>query len=313
MALLRVQEGLGAPMTSDAAARAYRSIFLEEGWAHQKYYGWRLADDQPGLRVLTKKRAVFTRSLILLGRSGKEALAGAVRRAVGKAGLAEVVVHDFDGVLENAPNIAGRRFRAMTQRERLLNIATMVVDLTQDEDAILAAMSADYRRKIKKAEAQGVTIEAHSNPDEELRRAFIGAFTNFTAERGLKPADAAIVGKMYDNGDAILFVARKDGRIANFLHIYKAGDKAIFMYGVNLSKENDGAGQYLHWRAMLHLKSIGLGWYDFGGVVSFDSSDGIYNFKSKFGAIATSLGAEWMYAAPVLRMAKALAAKKIDR
>jgi len=28
--------------------RAYPSIFLDDCWAHQKYFGWRLVEDRPG-------------------------------------------------------------------------------------------------------------------------------------------------------------------------------------------------------------------------------------------------------------------------
>jgi hypothetical protein len=52
--------------------RVYRSIFLDDGWAHQKYFGWTLAKDRPGLRVLRKKRLAFTRSLMLLSKGGEE-------------------------------------------------------------------------------------------------------------------------------------------------------------------------------------------------------------------------------------------------
>ena len=98
---------------------------------------------------------------------------------------------------------------------------------------------------------------------------------------------------MYARGDALLFVAKKHGEITNYLHIYTTGSKAIFMYGVNPCKENDGAGQYLHWRAILRLKEMGLEWYDLGGVATQDANDGIFNFKSKFGAPLVSLGCEW--------------------
>jgi hypothetical protein len=109
----------------------------------------------------------------------------------------------------------------------------------------------------------------------------------------MRPVVGEALRQMYARGDAMLFVAKKRGAISNYLHVYTTGGKAFFMYGVNPSKENDGAGQYLHWRAILRLKEMGLDWYDLGGVAVKDARDGIYNFKSKFGAPLVSLGCEW--------------------
>ena len=296
--------------TPTTAPRAYRSIFLADGWAHQKYFGWSVAEDFPGLRVLRKRRAVFERSLILLGRDGREALDGTVARAAGWGGLSDIVIHDMDGLFETAPVIAGCAFRRAEQRERLLNIATMVIDLTSDEASILAGMSSDYRRKIKKAEASGVKVEAHAHPASPLVDDFAAAFKAFAGERGLNPADPKALGRMYDAGDAELLVASKNGVITNYLHLYKAGDTAIFMYGVNLSKENDGAGQYLHWQAVRHLKSQGVGWYDLGGVASLDPTDGIHNFKAKFGARLVELGSESIHSGAGVRLAQSLRAHR---
>src|SRR4051812_47054822 len=92
-------------------SRIYRSIFLADGWAHQKYFGWRVIADMPGLRVLTKRRAIFDRYLILLTKGGEAPLTGWVTRAAGKFGLSNIVVHDFDRLIVGVPIIAGRLFK----------------------------------------------------------------------------------------------------------------------------------------------------------------------------------------------------------
>jgi len=289
--------------TAAVQTRVYRSIFLEDGWAHQKYFGWTVVEDLPGLRILQKRRAVFTRSLILLTRGGCDRLAEAVVRTAGRAGLSDIMVHDFDEVYELAPEIAGSTFRRAEQRERLLNIATFAVDLRRSESEILAAMSSDYRRKIKKAPSAGIVVEAHPHPDAAMREVFFSAYASFAGVRGLKAPDPAAINAMYAAGDALLLVARKDGEISNYLHVYVAGETGVFMHGVNLSKLNDGAGQFLHWQAMRALKARGLGWYDLGGIAALDTTDGIYNFKKKFGGQLVRLGTEWRYTGAVLRRA----------
>ena len=291
---------------SNGKERVYNSIFLDKNWAHQKYYGWRVVQDQPGLRVLRKRRAVFSRSLILLTREGLGALDHAVKKERSRVGLAEIVIHDFDNTFAKPPNLAGVEFRCAEQKERLLNIATMAIDLTQDETEILAGMSSDYRRKIKKAKKNEVVVTPYPRPETKLQNAFSTGFKKFAKERNLRPFDPGTLARMYENGDGVLFVARKAGQVVNYLHIYRSQHSAIFMYGLNLSKQNDGAGQYLHWKAICYLKENGLSWYDLGGVASSDPADGIYNFKKKFGAPVVSLGAEWISTGSLIRTSKAL-------
>ncbi|MFY9656538.1 MAG: peptidoglycan bridge formation glycyltransferase FemA/FemB family protein [Methylocystis sp.] len=242
---------------------------------------------------MCKHHLLYRRYLILLKKGGEAELQRFLEELGAGFRLGDVTIHDFDEVLKHPLVIAGLRFHLAAKHERLLNIATFAIDLAQDEDALLAAMNSDYRRKIRIATSRGVSVEAHDKPSPELRASFVAAFNTFARTRGMRPIVGEALGQMYAHGDAMLFVARKRGAISNYLHIYTKGAKAFFMYGVNPSKENDGAGQYLHWRAILRLKEMGLEWYDLGGVAMQDARDGIYNFKSKFGAPIVSLGCEW--------------------
>ncbi len=291
--------------TQSSPPPSYRSIFLDEGWAHQKYLGWSQIEDHPGLRLLRKRRRPFVSNLVLLTRGGEESVPEVVANCRGPFGFGEIVIHDFDTVLSEAPEISGFRLHRAERGERLLNIATFVFDLTSSEEDILQAMSSDYRRKIKKAPSLGVTVEAHERPAPNLVAAFAEEFNAFARSRGLAPIDPKTLERMYAGGDAILFVARKQGETSNYLHLYKTATTAIFMHGVNLSKENDGAGQFLHWSAIRLLKEMGLSWYDLGGVASTDPSDGIHNFKAKFGLPLVQLGVEWTGAGPNVRLARA--------
>jgi hypothetical protein len=273
--------------------RAYSSIFLDDDWAHQKYLGWKLIESRAGLRLLCRRQFLFSRKLIFLTRGGEDRLAGylAANRAVGR--FEDVTIHDFDNVLSEPPEFGDWRFRPANSRERLLNIATFVIDLSLDEESIIRAMSSDYRRKIRKAPNLGVTVEAHDRPSPALQAAFVGAFKAFARPRRLKPIDPKALEAMYAGGDGILFVASRQGSICSYLHVYKTKETGMFMHGVNPSKDNDGAGQFLHWCAIRRLKAMGLRWYDFGGVATKDPSDGIYNFKVKFGGRLMDLGCEW--------------------
>lgn len=290
-------------MSTDARGRTYSSIFLSPDWAHQKHFGWRVAAEEPGLRVLTKRHSIIRRHLIMLTRGGELAAADYIERVCRPSALSDIVVHDFNAVSPANICFSGRTFRMTAQRERLLNVATFVVDLKCPEDAILAGMSSDYRRKIRKAEAAGVTVQFYSRPSSSLRNSFAGAFRALAAERALQPIDPVVLEAMYAAGDAILVVARKHGETTNYLHLYRAGCTGFFMYGVNLVKENDGAGQYLHFAIMRRLKADGLSWYDLGGVASCDPTDGIYTFKKKFGGHYVDLGMQWRWTGSAAKLA----------
>jgi hypothetical protein len=281
----------------------YRSIFLSTDWAHQRYFGWDVVADEPGLRILEKRRSLIVRYLFLLNSNGTDRLTEWIARLSGAISCADLIIHDFDDVLRTSDTVGGLRFQRAAPRERLLNIATFAIDLNRNSDDLMTAMSADYRRKIRKAPSMGITVSIYRKPSTQMQEQFVAAFRRFASERGLSGIDGKVLSAMYLAEQGLLLIARKAGQLSSFLHIYRAGEAASFMWGVSLSKENDGAGQYLHWQAMQSLKEDGVRWYDLGGIPSTDPNDGIFNFKRKFGGQLISLGTEWRFTGPVARTA----------
>ncbi|NNU43668.1 GNAT family N-acetyltransferase [Ramlibacter montanisoli] len=274
---------------------AYRSVFLDADSPHQRFFGWTAEEDQAGLRVLRKRYGVVNRSLVLLSAHGLPALPAVLRRTAGRITCADVYVHDFDDAIGDASLLAGLPFHRAAASERLLNVATFVIDLSQDESALRSAMSTDYRRKLRKAEGCGVEVEVHERPGEALLDEFLSAYAAMASERGLSPVRRDVVRRMYAQGCALLLAARRGAEATNFLHLYTTRDTGFFMYGVNPARENDGVGQFIHWRAMQELKARGLAWYDLGGVPSLDPANGIHQFKQKFGGQLVRLGSEWRH------------------
>ena len=279
-----------------AAARTYRPIFLSERWAHQRHLGWKLALDAPGLRLLTSKRGPFIKGLLLLSRDGQSKLQAALDIARADAPYAEVVIHDFDSVLGPTPTVGGLRWARAEPGERLLNVATIVIDLTRDADELLSDMSVRCRRYVRRAEAAGVEVEQHRHPADELVERFCSALRALASERNLGPPGLAAIRSMFQAGDAVLFVARRADAELNYLQVYTADCSAYAMNGVTLPAATAGSGKIIHWRAMQALKADGYEWFDLGGVPSQDATDGIYEFKRLFGGEFVSLGVEWRHA-----------------
>ena len=287
----------------------YQSIFLEDGWAHQKYYGWRQIVSEPGLRVLTRARGPLRRALILAHGLNSDALDAAIRRARVIDARTDLILHDFDDAGQDMRKVAGRDWRRATAAERLLNIATFVIDLARDDDALLAAMSSDYRRKIRKAREAGVAITAEESPSAATIDTFLSRFHDMADERGLARLDRAAIENMFSRGDLTLFSATQGGEVLNMLTAYRAGDKAIFLHGVGGDKRNDGSGQYLHFEVMRQLRARGLRWYDLGGLASTDEANGIFRFKKGFGGELVRLGCEYVSRPPLVRAVAGLRAR----
>lgn len=275
--------------------RKYKSIFLGSENPQFRYFGWQMQEDEPGLRVLCKRYGPFSRTLLLLGAAGLEALPKALLKLTNRSHWADLVVHDFDGSLNQPVVLNGLCFQMASATERLLNIATFVIDLTRDDTDLQAAMCTDYRRKVRKAEASGLKVQVYEKPKSRLVDKFHSAYSCMAAERGLAVVRREVLYRMYEDGHALLLIGLRGGEPCNFLHVYTSSETGFFMYGVNPKKENDGAGQFIHWRAIQELRSRGLTWYDLGGVPAVDPSNGIYQFKEKFGGQFVSLGREWRH------------------
>lgn len=273
----------------------YTSIFLDAEAPHQRFYGWQVAKDTRGLRVLCKRYGPVSRYLFLLSSAGQAPLAHAIADVGWRRGMCDLVVHDFDAVLGDSPVVAGIAFRNMGAQERLLNVATYVVDLGMDENQLFSQVHASFRRKIRRAEDAGLQVDVHDRPSPELLRSYFVAQAQFARSRGFHMVQGQAIEAMFASSKALLFTIERDGGVVSYLVVYTAGDTGFFLYGVNLQNQNDGAGPFLHWRIMCELKNRGLRWYDLGGVVSDEEGGGILEFKRRLGGQYVSLGAEYRH------------------
>src|SRR5262249_15202180 len=161
--------------------------------------------------------------------------------------------------------IAGRAWRRATDRERILNKATFVFDLSRDDDALIAAMSPHCRRKLRKAREAGLRVEIEDRPSSQSFERLMEKFERMAKEKDLRSPGRGTVRRMCDSGDLTLFQTLEGEEMLAAATAYRAGDKAIFLIGVSADKRNDGAGQLLHFEILRALRPRGVRWYDFGG------------------------------------------------
>ena len=286
-----------------APTRVYRSIFLDDDCALHKYYGWNV-DDEP-VRVLRKKRLGFTRSLVLLTKSCEAALPGAVARAGGRLGLADVTIHDFDGVLLGPPLLAGRAFRHAEQSERLLNIATYVIDLQETEETLWKKLGAKSRNAVRKAESEGVKFVNESD-FQGASASFYKLYGPIARQHNLSVPDRRILQRMNQDGNILCVScsnANGDGSTRMVNMIYLTTECGYYMLGARAAETPAGCGQLIQWRTILLLKRLGFSWYDLGGVQV--QKDPIHRFKKSLGGTFFNLGAEYKYESSAFKLARA--------
>ena len=288
---------------------SYTSIFFEPGWSHQKYYGWKSIASAEGFRVLVKRQGPVQRALVLASGMDQPTLAKRINDLRLCNPLGEVVLHDFDDAGQPSRLIGDHNFQRADNDQRLLNIATFVVDLAADEASLLQAMTPDCRRTIRRATEQGIAVASETKPGDAQIAAFLATYKIMASERGLQMPGHDVLARMFANQDLVLVTARLGEEILNSLMIYKAGDKALFLHGVGSDRRNPVSGPLIHWDAMRMLKAAGLRWYDLGGLATLDDSNGIYRFKKSLGGTLVHLGTEYLWRPPLVRLMRGAARK----
>jgi lipid II:glycine glycyltransferase (peptidoglycan interpeptide bridge formation enzyme) len=145
---------------------------------------------------------------------------------------------------------------------------TLITDLTQTDDALLAAMHEKTRYNVGLATRKGVTVTIGADNLDAVWPLF-----EQTASRGqfhLHPK--SYYEKMLASQVAFLAVAKFEGEIvaANIMIDY-AGMRT-YLHGASSDKHRNVMGPYLlHWELMRDAKATGLTAYDWWGVAPADS------------------------------------------
>lgn len=183
---------------------------------------------------------------------------------------------------------------------------TVTVDLTHDEDTLLAQMKPKTRYNIRLAERRGVTVRPGSTNDIDLlyrMYAQTAIRDNFTIRS--KAYYRKVWELFFSAGLAEPLVAEVAGEPVGGAVIFQFGGRAWYMHGMSLDAHREKMFTYrLQWEAMLRAKAAGCLSYDMWGAPdSFHEDDplwGVYRFKDGFGGqVVRTLGA-WDY--PVRRL-----------
>lgn len=193
-----------------------------------------------------------------------------------------------------------RFFAGAKKREAVQPAQTLIVDLAQDEEAILAAMHEKWRYNIRLAERKGVRVFMAGEHDASALDIFWNLLEETTDRDGFRAHGKEYYRAMLERlaGDpatdgktrpvARLVFAEHDGKVlaANLMLYF--GSTATYLHGASSRERREVmAPQLLHWKAMTDAKSWGYASYDFWGVAPEGAEDhpwaGITRFKRGFG------------------------------
>jgi peptidoglycan pentaglycine glycine transferase (the first glycine) len=184
---------------------------------------------------------------------------------------------------------------------------TIVLDLREGEDALLARMNQGTRRKIRQSQKNGIRYfeAAAADVDNFVK------LMHVTGERNdFYTHEAAYYRRAYDlfvPKDAALFLAEHEGDILAGVFVTHVGHTAQYLYGASIAhKRNLMASYGVQWAAIQWAMARGASWYDLWGVPDEDEaileaqfqtrSDGlwgVYGFKRGWGGQVVRSAGAW--------------------
>ncbi len=186
-------------------------------------------------------------------------------------------------------------------REQVQFPNTMLLDLTPDEESLLAAMKQKTRYNIRLAMRRGVSVRSGGREDLPVFYALYSA----TAKRDgfvIRPFGyyRRVWETFLDAGMGHLLLAEVEGEPVAGVFLFRFAEKAWYFYGASASKHRKLMPNHLlQWEAIRWAKSQGCSVYDLWGAPTKLSEEdpmwGVYRFKLGFGArLERHIGA-WDY------------------
>lgn len=193
---------------------------------------------------------------------------------------------------------------------------TVVVNLRNNEEAILAQMKPKTRYNIRLAERKGVVVR----PGNAADLAHFARLMEITGQRdGFSVHSRTYYETVWElfapRGQAHLLIAEYEGRPLATLMVLAFGRKAYYMYGGSSNEERQRMPNHLlQWAAMRWAKEQGCETYDLWGVPDYEYDDaeaqvkrkddlpwGLYRFKFGFGGqVLRYIGAyDYVYVKPL--------------
>lgn len=219
------------------------------------------------------------------------AFTGRLREAARRARLAYVRMEpeaaDTTAIREALGNL-GWVPAAHVQPDR-----TRIIDIAQDEAAILAQMHRKCRQSVSKSERLGVRVV---DADGSRMADFYSIHTEAMRRAGISPRTIGSYQAMWDalapRGAARLLFAESEatGEALATLFLVACGPRIVDLYGGTTSEGGRLRANYLlKWEAIRRCRAAGYAQYDLWGL----PREGIEQFKSGFGGVEVDYVGAW--------------------
>jgi len=184
---------------------------------------------------------------------------------------------------------------------------TLVVDISPDEETILAAIKSKTRYNVRLAGRRGVTVREAAESDLPAFHALMAATATRDRFGVHSPAYYEAAYRLFvPRSWARLLLAEVEGEPVAALMVFALPPRAWYFYGASGSAHREKMPTYLlQWEAVRWAKSLGCTTYDLWGVPDEDKVTleaqftqrhdglwGVYRFKRGFGGqLVRSVGA----------------------
>ncbi len=180
---------------------------------------------------------------------------------------------------------------------RMTSGLTMKLDISRDSETVFSELSGKWRRNLRLARKNDITVRRSINPDVgELR----SVFDELEKRKGLPPLFSSEKLEnlfKHHRGNLILFRGEDGaGDLLSFRGVLINGNQACDFFAATGEKGRKMLASYfVFWEVLEHCRKLGVTSYDLGGIDPF-ANRGVYTFKKETGAKEVELLGEWDWA-----------------
>jgi lipid II:glycine glycyltransferase (peptidoglycan interpeptide bridge formation enzyme) len=162
---------------------------------------------------------------------------------------------------------------------------TIVIDIKESEEKILARMKPKCRYNIRLAEKKGITVRAWNDIQSFHEMMIVtGGRDNFGVHS--KEYYQRVYELFYPKGNCELLVAEYEDKPLAALMVFANGKRAWYVYGASNDQERNRMPTYLlQWEAIRWAKSRGCEEYDLWGVPDENEETLEANFETRHGGL----------------------------
>jgi lipid II:glycine glycyltransferase (peptidoglycan interpeptide bridge formation enzyme) len=167
---------------------------------------------------------------------------------------------------------------------------TIMLDLTPDEDILLANMKEKWRYNIRLAERKGVRVRIAETVADVRNWYSLLQTTSIRDGFGIHTQNYYLRAWQIfaPRNQARLFLADYNGQLLAGIFVGLMAKQAIYLYGASSNEQRQLMPNYLlQWEAIRWAKQEGAPTYDFWGIPETDDQSeamaGVYRFKSGWG------------------------------